>query len=129
MTRTTKKYRSKWILTGIISWGICFGLTAFLLVFALTGRQDGEPLRELLGSAIYTFVLTNVPLVVLALIVKDRIKPVCWMVNVIMGEVIFGSWAIYLVFGLWLVDNYILGYLKQLYRDRFRINREIDVRE
>lgn len=128
MTAVTKKYKNKWLFMNIISWLMCFGLTGFLIVFSLAGKQDGESLREVLGSAIYTFILTNLPLVVLALLVKDKIKPVCWMANVIMANTIFGNWSIYLVFALWLIDTYIITYIKQLYRDKFRINREIDKR-
>ena len=86
-------------------------------------------MRELVGSVVYTFIVTNIPLILLALLVKDKIKPVCWMLNVIMSNITFGGTAIYVVFALWCCDNYILAFLKDLYKDKYRINKEIDNRE
>ena len=128
-SQTTKTYKKKLIITSLISWIFCFGTTATILIFMLAGKEDGESLRERLGSYVYGFIMTNIPLVVLALIVKDRIKPVCWTFNVIFGNITFGGVAIYIIFALWLFDTYILSYMKELYKDRYRINKEIDRRE
>lgn len=129
MTKQTKKYKSKYIFSSILSWLFCFGTTAFLIIFMLAGKKYGTPMRELVGSVVYTFIVTNIPLILLALLVKDKIKPVCWMLNVIMANMVFGGAAIYVVFALWCCDNYILAFLKDLYKDKYRINKEIDNRE
>ena len=51
------------------------------------------------------------------------------MLNVIMANITFGGTAIYVVFALWCCDNYIIAFLKDLYKDKYRINKEIDNRE
>lgn len=124
----TKKYKKIYKTTSFISWLICFGLTTFLLVFMLLGKQSGTPIKELLGSYVYGFLMANIPLVLLSLMIKDKIKPVCWMINVIMSNVIFGNIAIYVVFALWLIDTYILYNIIDIYKDKYRINKEIDER-
>lgn len=128
-TAKTKKYKKIYKAISFLSWLICFGLTAFLIIFMFCGKEDGTPLKELLGSYLYGFLMANIPLVVLSLMIKDKIKPVCWMINVIMSNIIFGDVAIYLVFALWLVDNYLLYSIIDVYKDKYRINKEIDDRE
>lgn len=125
----TKKLKKKYKALTFLSWFSCFGITALLLIIMLAGKEDGTPLRVLLGEYVYTFIIANIPLVLLSIMVKDKIKPVCWMMNVIMASIIFGSWAIYLVFLIWLIDTYILTYMKELYKDKYRIHKEIESRE
>lgn len=128
-SKKTKKYKKIYKTASFLSWLLCFGLTAFLLIFMLAGKKDGTPLKELLGSYLYGFLITNIPIVVLSLMIKDKIKPVCWMINVIMSNVIFGGIAIYCVFALWLFDTYVLFNVIDVYKDKYRINKEIDDRE
>lgn len=137
MTAKTKKYKKIYKVMNLISWLCCFGTAAILIFTAFLGHRSakGEAVEETtmtvrmaLGEVIYAFLMANVPLVVLAIIVKDKIKPVVYMADVVMANIFFGGNAIYLVFGLWLLDTYVVTYLKELYRDRYRINKEIDAR-
>lgn len=129
LSKRTKNLKKKKTALSIISWFFCFGTTAFLLVMMLSGKEDGAPLREVLGTKIYTFIITNIPLVFLSIMVKDKIKPVCYMINVIMANIAFGGFSIYIIFAIWLCDTYILVPLIDLYKDKYRINREIEYRE
>lgn len=100
----------------------------------LTGKKtdgNGSSLKitDIIGSAVYSFILTNIPLIVLSIVVKDKIKPLIWMMNVIMANVVFGSVAIYIIFAIWLAETYIITPLKDKYKRRWEINREIDLRD
>ena len=135
MTKRTIAYRKKYKAISFLSWLFAFGTAAFLIAVVFIKKGQGNAntgnsatFKEVIGTALYTFIFTNIPLVVLSILVKDKIKPVIWMANVIMANVIFGANAIYVVFALWLIDTYVLSYLKELYKDKYRINKEIDAR-
>lgn len=130
----TKTSKRAYKFCAMLSWMLCFGTTAFLIVFMLTGKKtdgNGSSLKitDIIGSAVYSFILTNIPLIVLSIVVKDKIKPLIWMMNVIMANVVFGSVAIYIIFAIWLAETYIITPLKDKYKRRWEINREIDLRD
>ena len=60
---------------------------------------------------------------------KDKIRPVCWMVDVIMANIVFGGIAIYIIFAIWLIDEYIISPLARGFHNKYVINKEIDKRE
>lgn len=127
MTRT-KKFKKLDIIFHILSWVLCFGTAAFLVLLKICGAEEGTPLKETIGSVVYGWLVSNIPLVALSIIVKDRIRPVCWMVDVIMSNIVFGGIAIYIVFGIWIVDEYIISPLTRSFHNNYVINKEIDRR-
>lgn len=127
MTRT-KKFKRLDIIFHILSWVLCFGTAAFLVVLKVAGAEAGTPLKEIIGSVVYGWLVSNIPLVALSIIVKDKIRPVCWMVDVIMSNIVFGGIAIYVVFGIWLLDEYIISPLARSFHNKYVINKEIDRR-
>ena len=129
----TKKYSKLNIIFTILSWFLCFGTAAFLIVYAvITGNQGGEEasvkFTEIVGPAVYGYLLSLLPMIVLAIIAKDKVKPVVWMIDVVMGNFLLGAVAMYTIFGLWLADNYIVSPLKLRFRQQRLINTEIDKR-
>ena len=127
MTRT-KKFKKLDIIFHILSWVLCFGTAAFLVLLKICGAEEGTPLKETIGSVLYGWLVSNIPLVALSIIVKDKIRPVCWMVDVIMSNIVFGGIAIYIVFGIWLADEYIISPLARSFHNKYVINKEIDIR-
>ena len=127
MTRT-KKFKELDIIFHILSWVLCFGTAAFLILLKVCGAEEGTPLKETIGSVVYGWLVSNIPLVALSIIVKDKIRPVCWMVDVIMSNIVFGGIAIYIVFGIWLVDEYVISTLARSFHNKYVINKEMDRR-
>lgn len=127
MTRT-KKFKKLDIIFHILSWVLCFGTAAFLVLLKVCGAEEGTSLKETIGSIVYGWLVSNIPLVALSIIVKDKIRPVCWMVDVIMSNIVFGGIAIYIVFGIWIVDEYIISPLARSFHNKYVINKEIDIR-
>ena len=127
MTRT-KKFKKLDIIFHILSWVLCFGTAAFLVLLKVCGAEEGTPLKETIGSVVYGWLVSNIPLVALSIIVKDKIRPVVWMVDVIMSNIVFGGIAIYIVFGIWLLDEYIISPLARSFHNKYVINKEIDIR-
>lgn len=127
MTRT-KKFKNLDIIFHILSWILCLGTAAFLVLLKVCGAEEGTPLKETIGSVVYGWLVSNIPLVALSIIVKDKIRPVCWMVDVIMSNIVFGGIAIYIVFGIWLADEYIISPLARSFHNKYVINKEMDRR-
>ena len=127
MTRTNK-FKKLDIIFHVLSWILCFGTAAFLVLLKVCGAEEGTPLKETIGSVVYGWLVSNIPLVALSIIVKDKIRPVCWMVDVIMSNIVFGGIAIYIVFGLWVIDEYVISPLARSFHNKYAINKEIDRR-
>ena len=129
----TIKCKRLGILFTALSWVLCFGLAvAFVIAFlAMNGSGNGEQsetMKEKFGTIIYGFGLSLIPMLVLSIIVKDKIRPTVWMIDVILANYLFGSWLMYVVFAIWLIDQYVIGPLGKHYRQLYTINKEIDRR-
>ncbi len=132
-TERTKTCKRLGIIFTFLSWLLCFGLAvSFIIAFLATnGNGSGEhseTMKEKFGTVIYGIGLSLIPMLVLAIIVKDRIRPTVWMIDIILANYLFGSWLMYTVFAIWIVDQYIIGPLGKHYRNLYTINREIDRR-
>ena len=132
-TERTIKCKRLGILFTALSWVLCFGLAvAFVISFlAMNGSGNGEQsetMKEKFGTIIYGFGLSLIPMLGLSIIVKDKIRPTVWMIDVILANYLFGSWLMYVVFAIWLIDQYVIGPLGKHYRQLYTINKEIDRR-
>ena len=132
-TERTIKCKKLGILFTILSWLLCFGLAVgFIIAFvAMNGSGGGEnsaTMEEKLGTIIYGFGLSLIPMLVLAIIVKDKIRPTVWMIDIILANYLFGSWMMYIVFAIWVIDQYVISPLGKHYRQLYTINKEIDRR-
>lgn len=132
-TERTIKCKKLGILFTILSWLLCFGLAvAFIISFvAMNGSGGGEnsaTMEEKLGTIIYGFGLSLIPMLVLAIVVKDKIRPTVWMIDIILANYLFGSWMMYIVFAIWVIDQYVIAPLGKHYRQLYTINKEIDRR-
>lgn len=132
-TERTIKCKKLGILFTILSWLLCFGLAVgFVIAFvAMNGNGGGEQsatMEEKFGTIIYGFGLSLIPMLVLAIVVKDKIRPTVWMIDIILANYLFGSWMMYIVFAIWVIDQYVIGPLGKHYKQLYTINKEIDRR-
>ena len=128
-TERTIKRKRLGIAFSITNWIMCFGLAIGLIVVFASGIEpDNETLKEKLGTIIYGIGLSLIPLIVLAILVKDKIRPTVWMVDIILSNYLFGATIMYVTFAIWLVSEYVIGPLARHYRQLYVINKEIDRR-
>lgn len=132
-TERTIKCKRLSIVFTVLSWLLCFGLAVgFVIAFvAMNGGGSGEDsatMEEKFGTIIYGFGLSLIPMLVLAVVVKDKIRPTVWMIDIILANYLFGSWMMYIVFAIWVIDQYVIGPLGKHYRQLYTINKEIDRR-
>ena len=130
MTPYTKKCKATRNILGILSWLLCFGAAAFFIIFAFASGMIGAggSLVTKMGTVLYGFMLSILPLVTIAVIVKNKVKPLVFTADVIVANVIFGTVGLYTMFMVWLLDTYVITPLYNKYKEKYAINKEIDKR-
>ncbi len=117
----------------ILNWVLCFGLAialviAFIATRETTPTENQESMQEKLGTIIYGIGLSFIPMIILAILVKDKVRPTVWMVDIILANYLFGSMVMYIVFGVWLISEYVVGPVGRHFKSLYTINKEIDRR-
>lgn len=128
-SKITKGYKKLAILYTILSWTICFAIATGLIVYGVTVRWTGDSEMSAKFQKIIGLIGTSlIACVLLALIVKDKIKPLIWMANIILSAYLFSDVIMFAVFGVWVLDTYVITNLAKYYRTKHSINKEIDKR-
>ena len=127
-TKTCIKRRNFYI---ILSWLICFGTAVALFAYGFATKWTGGPKSELAEQAkslMITAALAFLPMFILSLAVKDKIKPTVRMINLILAAYFVGNWFMYIVGAVMLIDTYIISALIEKYKMRIIANKELDAR-
>lgn len=137
MTYTKKLKRNK-ILTSIFSYLTLLGtaITYIIILITRIGLNNTEkaveedngiftPIIEFLYPMVITFLI----LIVALILIGNKVRTTIWMVSTIMGCYLFGDVGIYITFGLWILDEYVLFNLSKSFKQKYIINKEIDKRE
>ncbi len=130
-TEQTIKSRNKAILFKVLEWVLCYGLLAIYIIIFLAGKEpteDGLTFEEKFGTVITTLGISILPMIVLSLIVKDKIRPCVWMINIIASNYLLGNAAMYTTFFIWLIDTYGIANVAKMYANKYVVNKEIDKR-
>lgn len=129
MTKYTKNCRNKSIIFTLISWLLCFGIAITFIVITLS-KPKGETteISQKAMSLVTAIGVSLLPMIILAIVAKDKIRPTVWMIDVIMANILFNSTVMYVIFAVWLVDEYVISALAKRYRSKYLINQEIDKR-
>ena len=128
-SKRTKKFGIITALLGFMRW-ICF-IIAGILIILIAGQSSGGMLKKIeyvLGPVLWSYILSLVILIVLAIITKDKIKPLVWTANLILSNIIWGSTGLYIMFIASTVDNYIITPLYNTIKIKYIKNKEIDRR-
>lgn len=127
----TKQIRNKTILFKILEWILCYGLLLTYVIIFLAGKEpteDGLTFEQKFGTVITTLGISLLPMIVLSIVVKDKIRPCVWMINIIASNYLLGNAAMYTTFAIWLIDTYGIANIAKLYANRYIINKELDKR-
>lgn len=129
-TSYTKNCKRKEIIFKVISYLLCFGAAAAMIIFGFaTGVfGGGGPLVTKIGTIMYGFLLSIIPLVALTIIAGKKVRPLVFIVDLVVANVLFGSIGLYTMLGLWICDTYIFTPLGTRYKNLYTINKEIDKR-
>ena len=134
-TKQVIRRRNIFMILSFLTWIT----TALVMVFSAFSKFKGETPAEtvehteLLSDAAKT-LLTSLSITVIvgilaSIIIKDKIRTFIWMVSVVLSALIYKSTGMYIVLGLWLVEEYVFHTLFKYYSNKVSINKEIDLRE
>ena len=128
-SQRTKNLQFVTFLLGLMRW-ICFVIAVILVSIIISQSSGGmlEKIKHILGPVLWSYALSILVFVVLAIITKDKIKPLVWTANLILSNIIWGSNVLYLMFFLSLIDTYIITPIYGTVKTKYLANKEIDRR-
>lgn len=137
MTTYTKKLKRNKILTSIFSYLTLLGtaITYVTILITRLGFNTEKAVEEDNGiftsiiDFLYPMVITLLILIVALILIGNKVRTTIWMVSTIMACYLFGDVGIYVTFGLWILDEYVLFNLSKSFKQKYIINKEIDKRE
>lgn len=85
-------------------------------------------MKEKLGTVIYGFGMSLIPMIVIARLVADKVRPTVWMLDIILANYLYDSLGMYIVLGVWVIAEYIVLPISKRFANLYLINREMDKR-
>lgn len=131
----TKSLKRKRNFFATLSFALWIGTVLFLAIyaFALIGANPKEGGIEILSPEAKDILIglgtTGIIGIIGVIIIKDKIRIFIWMCSLIMSVVLFKEVGMYVILGIWFVDEYILHNLYKYFAKRVTINKEIDLRD
>ena len=114
---------------------VCFIGVALFSVIAIFTRINGseekgiEIISEALKTRLISLSVTMIIGVVLALIIKDKVRTTIYMLALVINSILFKEVGMYVILGIWAIDEYIFTNLHKHYKQLAIINKEIDRRQ
>lgn len=124
--RTRKYFWGRFLI--VLDWIACFGTAAVFILCCVSGAEGNADLKEKLGTIIWGLGASLIPMIVLSIIVKDRIKPTVWMIDIILANYLYGDLGMYIVLVIWFISEYIIVPLSKRFATKYLINKELDLR-
>ena len=125
-----KSLKKKSIIFGIISYAAVF---ATMLVCLIAGGINFNAVHD--GIQVFTdeaktlflsMSVTAIIGVVLTFFLKEGMRTFIWIVCVVLSSIVFGPVGMYIVLGVWLIDDYVIHKLFVYYHDKLKIRKEIE---
>ena len=133
VSQRTKDVRKRSIICFIISTLMTVGVVLFTVISTFTKINGTEStgkdiLSEALKAQIISLSVTAIICLLLIFIIKDKIRHTLYMLSIIIAAIIYKEVGMYIVAGIWFVDEYIVHALYKHYKQLITINKEIDRR-
>ena len=128
-TKSLKKKKNVFFWLSTALWICTAIILTLILIIKGTEPKDGEILSKELYNKIMAMTVTVIIGLVVAVIIKEKIRNTFWMANIILGVMNYGSRGMWLVLFLWAIDEFIFHALYVNYKNKVVINKEIDKRE
>lgn len=125
-----KSLKKKSIIFGIISYAAVF---ATMLVCLIAGGINFNAVHD--GIQVFTdeaktlflsMSVTAIVGVILTFFLKEGMRTFIWVVCVVLSSIVFGPVGMYIVLGVWLIDDYVIHKLFVYYHDKLKIRKEIE---
>lgn len=132
-SKRTKDVRKLSILFLVLSI-LCFvGVAIFtgIAVFSHVGgdkEQGMEIISEALKARLVSLSVTVIIVAIAAIFIKEKARITIYMLSLIVNGIIFKEPGMYIILGIWGIDEFIFTALHKHYRQLTIINKEIDKR-
>jgi hypothetical protein len=125
-----KQLKKRTIIFGIISYAALFiTLVTCLIAGGIQINQVKEGVQIFTDEAktiFYSMSITAVVGTVLTFFLKEGMRTFLWIVCVVLGSIVFGAVGMYIILGVWLVDDYVIHKLFLHWKSKLSIRKEID---
>ena len=125
-----KSLKRKAIIFGIISYAAIF---ITMLVCIIAGGINFNAVHE--GIQVFTdeaktlFLSVSITAIIgtiLTFFLKEGMRTFIWIVCVVLSSIVFGPVGMYIVLGVWLIDDYVIHKLFKYYQGKLSIRKEIE---
>ena len=133
VSQRTKDVKKRAVVCFIISTLMTVGVVLFTVISTFTKINGTEStgkdiLSEALKAQIISLSVTAIICLLLIFIIKDKIRHTLYMLSIIIAAIIYKEIGMYIVAGIWFVDEYVVHALYKHYKQLITINKEIDRR-
>ena len=133
VSQRTKDVKKRAVVCFIISTLMTVGVVLFVVISTFTKIGGTEStgkdiLSEALKAQIISLSVTAIICLLLIFIIKDKVRHTLYMLSIIIAAIIYKEVGMYIVAGIWFVDEYIIHALYKRYKNLITINKEIDLR-
>lgn len=131
-TKHCKKMRN---IFGIISYILWLGTIAVLIAMCFSKmekpieKESMEILSNELKEKIYAFGTTAAIGIVATIFIKEKARTFIYMLSIIISVILKGEIGMYIVLGIYALDEFVIRVLYKYYCNKVSINKEIDLRE
>ena len=130
----TKKYKKKKWITLIMSVICWLGTLGVLLVtgladsFALQAEPETVTLGSQLVDLFMPLLVTYAVAIIAVFFIREKLRNTVWLANVLLSALFFSGPVVYIVCGLYVLDEFVLVPLFKYFKNKVSINVEIDKR-
>lgn len=125
-----KSLKKKSIILGIISYAALFiTMTVCLIAGGININAVHEGVQIFTDEAktiFYSMTVTAMIGTVLTFFLKEGMRTFLWIVSVVLSSIVFGAVGMYIVLGVWLVDDYVIHKLFLYFKNKLSIRKEIE---
>ena len=129
-TKLCKKRTRIFHIVSIVCW-VGVALFALISVFSKVGGSENtgmDILSEAYKTKLISLSITILILILLSILIKEKLRVSIYMLSVIIGTVLYGEVAMYILLAVWALDEYVFFTLYKKYKQLAIINKEIDRR-
>lgn len=125
-----KSLRKKSILFGVISYAALFiTMTVCLIGGGVNFNAVKDGVQVFTDEAKTVFLSMSITAIigtVMTIFLKEGMRTFIWIVCVVLSSIVFGPIGMYIVLGVWLIDDYVIHKLFLHFKNKLSIRKEID---
>lgn len=125
-----KSLRKRTIIFGVISYAALFITMAVCLIAGginFNAVKDGVQIFTDEAKTLFlSMSITAIIGTILTFFLKEGMRTFIWVVCVVLSSIVFGAVGMYIVLGVWLIDDYVIHKLFKHYQSKLSIRKEID---